>query len=103
MNDKRSSYSLSVTAERDLQAIYYIGAAQFGDARATRYIEELTRAFNFLAEFPRAARLRDEISPAIRAHPCQSHLILYDIVEDGSIKIIRIRHGHEDWMAVGPQ
>ena len=50
----------------------------------------------FLADFPRAARLRQEVDPPVRAHPYRSHLIVYAIEEDG-IAVLRIRHGREDW------
>jgi toxin ParE1/3/4 len=53
---------------------------------------------NFLSRFPRAARLRDEVDPPVRAYPYRSHLIVYDIDGD-AIVILRIRHGREDWLA----
>jgi toxin ParE1/3/4 len=27
----------------------------------------------------------------------QSHLVIYQIQDDGSVLIVRVRHGHEDW------
>jgi toxin ParE1/3/4 len=40
---------------------------------------------------------RVELSPPVRIHPVQSHLVIYQIEDDGSVLIIRVRHVHEDW------
>ncbi|MBC8518911.1 MAG: type II toxin-antitoxin system RelE/ParE family toxin [Gammaproteobacteria bacterium] len=34
----------------------------------------------------------------VRIHPIQSHITIYTISDDGNVFIIRIRHGHEDWL-----
>jgi len=57
----------------------------------------LERSFEFLAHNPFAARKRLELSPPVRIHPVQSHLVIYQVEDDGSILIVRVRHGHEDW------
>ena len=62
----------------------------------------LEATFEFLADYPRAARLRQEISPPVRALPYKAHLIVYDIENDDVIVILRIRHSREDWM-IGPE
>ena len=59
----------------------------------------LAKTFEFLAENPQAARLREEIDPPVRIHPVQAHLVVYRVDDDGDVFVIRIRHGHEDWMA----
>ncbi|UXS05304.1 type II toxin-antitoxin system RelE/ParE family toxin (plasmid) [Agrobacterium tumefaciens] len=46
---------------------------------------------------PRMVRERKEISPPVRIHPFKAHLVVHRIMENGSILVIRIRHGHEDW------
>ena len=79
--------------------ILHEGLVQFGIEQARRYRAGITDAFALLAAFPRLARLRDEIERPIRVHRFEAHLILYDIVDDGSILIVRIRHGREDWQA----
>ena len=83
-------------AEEDLIGIYVSGARDFGNAQAERFYAGLEQAFDFLSEFPRAARERTEISPPVRVHPYRSHLIIYMVAED-DVLILRVRHGHEDW------
>lgn len=94
-----AAYALSRAAEDDLARIAAYTVETFGIEQAIAYRDGLKRAFEFLAENPRAARLRAELKPPLRAHRFQSHLIVYDIRADGSILIVRVRHGREDWLA----
>jgi len=70
---------------------------QFGLDQADSYHTLLERTFEFLAHNPLAACKRLELSPPVRIHPVQSHLVIYQVEGDGSILIVRVRHGHEDW------
>jgi len=89
-------YRLTRAAAEDLAGIFLDGLDRFGLAQAGKYHDGLEAAFAFLGEYPRAARLRHEIDPPVRAHPYKAHLIIYDVEEDG-IVILRVRHGREDW------
>ncbi|MGY6553679.1 MAG: type II toxin-antitoxin system RelE/ParE family toxin [Wenzhouxiangella sp.] len=90
-------FRLTRQAAADLETIYRSGALQFGSRQADTYLALLENAFRFLAENPLAARRRSELSPDIRIHSVQSHLIIYRVEGDGSILVIRVRHGHEDY------
>lgn len=59
--------SLTRAAEDDVVAIYEAGARIFGPAQADRYHASLKAAFELLAQFPRSARERVELSPAVHA------------------------------------
>jgi len=96
-----ASYKLSRAADHDLARIAEYTVERFGVAQAIAYRDGLIRAFEFLATYPQAARLRIELKPPLRAHRYQTHLVLYDILPEGSILVIRIRHGSEDWQAGG--
>ncbi len=90
-------YTISRKAEDDILQIYIEGTERFGVTQAERYHQQLEEIFEFLAENPRAARERLEISPPVRFHPFQSHLVVYFVDEHEDIFIIRVRHSHEDW------
>lgn len=90
-------FRLSVEAEEDIIAIAEQGVAMFGSAQARRYHDDLFATLDLIAANPRMAREREEISPPVRIHPFQAHLIVYRVEESGAIFVIRIRHGHEDW------
>jgi toxin ParE1/3/4 len=92
------TYRLSRAAANDITAIFIDGIDRFGLVQADRYHQDMTATLDFLARYPRAARLRDEIEPPVRIHRYGSHLIVYEEVDDG-ILILRVRHGREDWAA----
>ncbi len=90
-------FNLSAEAEEDIVSIAEQGIRSFGPQVAKRYHDELFAVFELIASNPRMARERHEISPPVRIHPFKAHLVVYRINDDGSIFVIRIRHGHEDW------
>ena len=90
-------HRLSRKAEEDVIEIFVHGVEQFGLAQAETYHDLLASTFSFLADNPRAGRLREELDPPVRIHPVQAHLVVYRLEEDGDVFIIRVRHGHEDW------
>lgn len=94
-----AGYRLSRLAEQDLIDVFLSGAERFGLLQAEFYHDLLTGTFEFLATNPRAARLREEINPPVRVHPVQAHLVVYRVDDDGGVFVIRVRHGHEDWVA----
>ncbi len=91
-------FSLSAEAEEDIVAIAEQGLRTFGTVVAKRYHDELFAVLDLIAATPRLARERDEISPPVRIHPFKAHLVVYRINDDESVFVIRIRHGHEDWI-----
>jgi toxin ParE1/3/4 len=54
--------------------------------------------FALLSDNPRIARLRNELSPPLRIHPFKAHLIIYVVDGDDDSYVLRVRHGHEDWL-----
>lgn len=93
------AWRLTRAAVDDIAGIFVEGLALFGLEQADKYHDGLAAAFDFLADYPRAARLRDEISPPVRAYPYKSHLILYELEDGDAVVILRVRHGREDWLS----
>ena len=77
-------YRLSRKAEEDIIAIFMYGVSQFGIQQAERYHDLLERTFQFLAENPEAARERVEITPAVRVHPIESHIVITPTMRMGT-------------------
>ncbi|WP_339740514.1 type II toxin-antitoxin system RelE/ParE family toxin [uncultured Maricaulis sp.] len=94
-------YRLTRAAEADLVGIYREGAVRFGVAQAEAYFVALIASFERIAANPRLARLRMEIDPPVRIHPCGSHIVIYREAALDGIEILRIRHGREDWDEAG--
>ena len=90
-------FRLSLEAEEDIIGIAEEGLRVFGPAQAKRYHDELFALLDLIADNPRMARERHEISPPVRIPPFKAHIIVYRIDDDNSTFVIRVRHGHEDW------
>lgn len=91
-------YRLTQKVEEDIIRIYREGVILFGQEQAEHYHYELA-LFRLIADNPKMARERAEISPTVRIHPHMAHLIVYIVEENGDVLIIRIRHNHEDWQS----
>lgn len=91
------AYNLTNKAVEDLLHIYAEGLNHFGQQLAEAYYFQLEKTFELLSNNPKLARERLELTPPVRVHPFQSHLIIYQIESDDNILIIRIRHKREDW------
>jgi len=73
--------------------------AQFGLDQADRYHEAMAATFDFLAEYPRATRQREEIDGPVRVYPYKMHVIVYELEPDDTVVVLRVRHGREDWLS----
>ncbi|MGR3622397.1 type II toxin-antitoxin system RelE/ParE family toxin [Pseudophaeobacter sp.] len=91
-------YHLTGAAQEDLIRISVTGIENFGVSQARRYHDALFEVFDLLAASPKMARERVEFTTPCRIHRFQSHVIIYQI-EGGDIRIIRVRHGREDWFS----
>ncbi|GGK41040.1 type II toxin-antitoxin system RelE/ParE family toxin [Salinarimonas ramus] len=92
------TWRLTKAANADLVRILRESKKLFGAVRAAAYGREFRAAFDFLAEHPRAARERRDLSPPVRLHPVRSHVIVYVVDESDDVAVVRIRHAREDWI-----
>jgi len=92
---------LSQLAEQDLIDLFLDGVEKFGLRHAEAYNDLLANTFGFLADNPKAARLREEIDTGVRIHPVQAQLVVIRVEADDEVVIIRVRDGHEDWVTDG--
>lgn len=90
-------FQLSRPAFQDVERLYEDGVITFGQAKADKYYDGLFEAFDLLASYPHAARLRMEINPPARIYRYRSHMIVYEVDDEETVLILRIRHGREDW------
>lgn len=93
-----NNYRLTKAAESDLLGIAIYGYETFGAVRAEQYREALRSQIEILAASPKLYRERTRFSPPVRICPFQSHVIIYRIMTQNEIEIIRVRHGREDWL-----
>lgn len=91
-----TTWRLTAEADEDLVTVFIQGCDLFGPRQADRYLDALNGLFSRIATNPEMSRLRLEFDPPLRVFNFKAHVILYDVIEDG-VRILRIRHGHEDW------
>jgi toxin ParE1/3/4 len=85
---------LSPLAERDLIGIWQYSLAQWGEAQADRYLDELEEGFHRLARNPELGASRENIRHGYRVLFIRSHAIYYKVTS--AIQIIRVLHVRTD-------
>ena len=86
-----AEYRLTPKAVVDMEATWLYSVKQWGVQQAERYIDDLTEAFGFLAESPKAGMVCENIRPGYRKHPVIRHVIYYRETDYG-IEVIRVLH-----------
>ena len=62
---------------------------------ADRWLDQLDRQFQLLAEHPLLGRAREELAAGIRSFPFGRYVIFYSQV-DGGIDVVRVLHSARD-------
>jgi len=88
---------LKPAALADLENIWTFTADRWSVDQADTYVDGLNATFERLAENPQAVRERTEFNPPVRIYRYESHVVIFRD-EGDHLLIIRIRHGHEDWL-----
>jgi toxin ParE1/3/4 len=91
------SRSLNITgpARRDYEEIVSYTAETWGQRQAETYDAAILRALRELRTSPYRGRPRDDVFPGCRSRLIEHHLIYY-VVEDTEINILRILHERQD-------
>ena len=82
-------HRLSQLAEADLRDIYRYTLHAFGSRQAERYLRELSRTFELIADFPQSGR---NYEGETRQFLHGRHIILYRVI-GSEVLIGRIFHG----------
>lgn len=96
--DKPAQYRLAPKAESDLSEIWQYTAQTWSIDQADSYLDQLVAAFDLISALPTAARERSEITPPVRIHIHQSHLIIYRW--HTYVAILRVLGGRQNWQAI---
>jgi toxin ParE1/3/4 len=92
-------YRLTPRALADLEDIWRHGVQTWSITQAERYLDSLLGTLSMIAAFPTLARERSELTPPVRIHPHEAHLIIY-VMDGDHISILRLLGGRQDWRAV---
>jgi len=74
-----------------MEAVWLFSLQEWGAEQADRYIDDLTAAFEFLVDNPKAGRQCENIRPGYRKYPVIRHVVYYRETGYG-IEIVRILH-----------
>jgi toxin ParE1/3/4 len=95
MAPKRAEYRLAPAATRDLEAIWLYTFEKWGIEQAHRYTDDLTSAFDRLADNPQLGMGCDHIRKGYRRYVVERHAVYYRVTDYG-IAVIRVLHDRMD-------
>lgn len=82
-------------ATEDLQQIWVYIAENAGNEVANKFLLEIKKKCEAIAEFPKSGRLRHEFLINLRSFSFKNYIIFYLPLADG-IEVLRIIHGSRD-------
>ena len=88
-------YVLTPLAQSDIEDIWDFTVDRWGLAQAERYVRQLQRTLEGVAEHPRQGRACDDIRPGYFKIGSGSHLVFYRLTSKG-IEVVRILHQSMD-------
>ena len=90
------AHRLALQARADLDDIWeYILVESGSEAIADRQIDTITERFEFLANWPRLGRARDDLRRGLRSYPVGDYIIFYRL-QRRDVMIQRVLHGRRD-------
>lgn len=82
-------------AELDIQEIWHYTATRWNVAQADRYIEQLLKTCDALAQGTTISRSADDIQIGYRKHSAGSHVIYFE-ESPAETQVVRILHNRMD-------
>lgn len=93
-----TDYRITPRAGEDLRSIGRYTGKHWGKDQRNRYLKELGKRFQWLANDPQHGKCRDEIAAGYYSYPQGQHVIFYLVREQG-IDVIGIPHKAMDIQA----
>jgi len=90
-----SSYRLRPTAEADLEEIWDYTVENWSATQAEHYVSDIFTSINHLVANPHLGRSVAGLRSDYRRYRIRHHLIFY-VVDDGVVDVIRIVHEKRD-------
>jgi toxin ParE1/3/4 len=85
-------FILAARVRSDLSGIWRYSVLNYGTDQAERYIRDIWCAFERAAENPRRGRRCDEAAPGHFKMVAGSHIVIYRVIGDEVVDIVRILH-----------
>lgn len=74
-----------------MESVWLYSLTQWGAAQTDRYIDDLTDAFDFLAQNPKAGVACENIRQGYRRYPVIRHVVYYRVTNYG-VEVVRVLH-----------
>jgi toxin ParE1/3/4 len=87
---------LSAAARVDLERIWDYTCERWDGNQAEKYLREIQRAIDRIADNPMIGRACDDVRPGYRKHAVGSHTLYYRIASPEVIEVVRILHQRMD-------
>ena len=91
-----TGYTLSRVAQADLKQIWDYTLDRWNAEQAEAYLREVERAIERAAADPRIGRAIDYIRQGYFRLTAGSHMLIYRIIDDGTIDVVRVLHQRMD-------
>lgn len=76
---------------KDMEAVWLYSQSQWGMQQTERYIDDLTEAFRFQSENPKAGAACDNIRTGYQKYPVSRHVVYYRQTDYG-VEVILVLH-----------
>ena len=91
-----AEYVISERAKTDLREIGDYTREKCSDEQAERYVRMLIGKFSVLAGKPLLGRSYDNYRVGLRGYSCGKHIVLYRVMPDSKVRIVRVLHERMD-------
>jgi len=81
---------ISPQAREDLFDIWFY-IAEDSTTNADRFIDKLTQKYRWLAEFPEAGMLRNELDANLQSFPMDRYVLYYKVMNE-TLELVRVLH-----------
>jgi toxin ParE1/3/4 len=85
------TFKLTRAAQADLDSIVDYTLRTWGENQCARYVDELEKSFQWLADNPAAGRACDDIRDGLRRLESGRHVVFF-VAKDYGARIVRILH-----------
>ncbi len=92
-----ADFILSEKAKNDIITIGNYTAAYWSEEQAEFYVRMILHECSEIAKRPLIGRSYSEYRPGLRGHSCRKHIILYRILSNTRIRIVRVLHEKMDF------
>jgi toxin ParE1/3/4 len=95
------AHRLAPEAETDLHSTWHYVATESNSDIADRLIDAITSRILLVARYPHLGRRRDaDLRPGLRTFVAKALVLVYRVLDDGDVLVLRVLRGSRDLEAL---